>query len=137
MQYETKKGKWSKRFLETRGGQVFVSKNDKVSFQYRQVRSTTVEQNKEEFQINTLFFDVFTSNRSHSAPKPFVFVLKRRKLINDPCSRAYFAVEPAKAFEDPKDFIHIFAAEESIGFKLAAAIFDAKVSSLAPRKRPS
>jgi hypothetical protein len=31
VQYETKKGKWSKRFLETRGGQVFVSKNDKVS----------------------------------------------------------------------------------------------------------
>jgi hypothetical protein len=30
VQYETKTGKWSKRFLETRGGQVFVSKNDKV-----------------------------------------------------------------------------------------------------------
>ena len=30
IQCETKKGKWSKRWLETRGGQVFLSKNDKV-----------------------------------------------------------------------------------------------------------
>lgn len=28
--YETKKGKWSKRWLETRGGHVFLSKNGKV-----------------------------------------------------------------------------------------------------------
>lgn len=30
IQYETKKGKWSKRWLEIRGGQVFMSKNEKV-----------------------------------------------------------------------------------------------------------
>lgn len=39
--YETKKGKWSKRWLETRGGHVFLSKNGKVG-------------------LNTLFFDVYT-----------------------------------------------------------------------------
>jgi hypothetical protein len=31
VQYESKKGKWSKRWLETRGGQVFLAKNEKVS----------------------------------------------------------------------------------------------------------
>ena len=30
VQYETKKGKWSKKYLETRGGQLFLSKNEKV-----------------------------------------------------------------------------------------------------------
>lgn len=34
IQYETKKGKWSKRWLETRGGQVFMSKNEKVRPSY-------------------------------------------------------------------------------------------------------
>jgi hypothetical protein len=38
VQCETKKGKWTKRWLETRGGQIFLAKNEKVS----RVRHTTV-----------------------------------------------------------------------------------------------
>jgi hypothetical protein len=36
-------------------------------------------------------------------------------------------VEPASAFENPNDYLHVFSAEESIGWKLLAAIYDAKV----------
>lgn len=31
-------------------------------------------------------------------------------------------------FENPNDYSHVFCAEESIAWKLVAAIFDAKVS---------
>ena len=44
--------------------------------------------------------------------------------------RADDVVEPASSFENPSDYIHIFSAEDSIGWKLAAAIFDAKVCSV-------
>ncbi|CAD6570341.1 MAG: hypothetical protein TREMPRED_005734, partial [Tremellales sp. Tagirdzhanova-0007] len=100
--YETKKGKWSKRWLETRGGQVFLAKNEK---------------NKDEIQINTLFHDVYTVTRSYDSPKPFVFVLKR--------------MEPASAFENPEDYNHVFSCEELSGLSLAAAIYDARSYTLA------
>jgi hypothetical protein len=31
VQHETKRGKWSKRWIELRNGNVFVAKNDRVS----------------------------------------------------------------------------------------------------------
>lgn len=36
--------------------------------------------------------------------------------------------EPAASFENPDDYMYTFSAEEGIAFKLAAAIYDAKVS---------
>jgi hypothetical protein len=65
-QYENK-GKWSKRWLETRGGQVFMAKNEK---------------NKDEVQINTLFGDVYMMTRHIGAPRAFTFVIKRSRYLS-------------------------------------------------------
>ncbi|WVW78806.1 hypothetical protein I302_100768 [Kwoniella bestiolae CBS 10118] len=97
VQYETKKGKWTKRWLETRGGQVFLAKNEK---------------NKDEIHINSLFFDIYAVTRGYDAPKPSTFIMKR--------------VEPSSNFEDPSDYAHIFSCDEGLAFKLMAAIYDAK-----------
>ncbi|ORY22436.1 hypothetical protein BCR39DRAFT_551583 [Naematelia encephala] len=102
VQLETKKGKWSKRYLETRGGQLFLAKNEK---------------NKEEIHINTVFFDVHIVTRQMSTPKPFVFVLKR--------------MDPAASFENPNEYMYTFCAEEGTAWKLACAIYDARSYTLA------
>jgi hypothetical protein len=65
VQVETKPGKWNKRWLETRGGHIFLSKNEK---------------GKEEMQINTLFSDVYTPSQTYPSPQRHVFALKRREL---------------------------------------------------------
>lgn len=61
---ETKPGKWTKTWLDVRGGQVFLSKNEK---------------GKEEVHVSTLFSDVYTLRRAHNAPQSYTFVLKRRE----------------------------------------------------------
>ncbi|WWC87177.1 uncharacterized protein L201_002063 [Kwoniella dendrophila CBS 6074] len=101
VQYETKKGKWSKKWLETRGGQVFLAKNEK---------------NKDEVHINTLFFDIYAVTRGYDSPRPSTFIMKR--------------VEPASNFENPSDYAHVFSCDEGLAFKLMAAIYDAKSYAL-------
>ncbi|WWC59133.1 uncharacterized protein I303_101681 [Kwoniella dejecticola CBS 10117] len=102
VQYEAKKGKWTKKWLETRGGQVFLAKNEK---------------NKDEVHFNTLFFDIYAITRGYDSPRPSTFMLKR--------------VEPAANFEDPQDYAHVFSCDEGIAFKLMAAIYDAKSYTIA------
>lgn len=63
VQHESK-GKWNKRWLEVRGGQVFLSKNEK---------------GKDELHVSTLFSDVYTIRKQIQAPQPYVFALKRCK----------------------------------------------------------
>jgi hypothetical protein len=64
VQLETKLGKWSKRWMETRGGQIFLSKNEK---------------GKEEIQVNTIFSDIYVPSGTYAAPQRYVFALKRRE----------------------------------------------------------
>lgn len=64
VQLETKPGKWTKKWLDVRGGQVFLSKNEK---------------GKDEVHVSTLFSDVYTLRKPHNAPQPYTFALKRRK----------------------------------------------------------
>ncbi|OCF41586.1 hypothetical protein I317_04598 [Kwoniella heveanensis CBS 569] len=99
--YETKKGKWSKRWLETRGGQVFLAKNEK---------------NKDEIDINILFLDIYGMTRPYDSPKPSTFILKR--------------VEPAATFENASEYSYVFSCEDGLAFKLIAAIYDAKSYTL-------
>ncbi|KAK4685319.1 hypothetical protein P7C73_g4833, partial [Tremellales sp. Uapishka_1] len=97
-----RKGKWSKRWLETRGGQVFLAKNEK---------------NKDEIHINSSFFDVYTTTRPHKSPKPFVFIVKR--------------MEPAASFENSDEYSFTFCADDSTAWKLLSAIYDARSHNLA------
>ncbi|TYJ54436.1 hypothetical protein B9479_004946 [Cryptococcus floricola] len=99
--HESKKGKWSRRWLETRGGHVFLAKNDK---------------GKDEVHLNTLFFDVYSflssyNNQSHA------FMLKRS--------------EAAGNFEKREEWGHVFACESNEAFKLVGAIHEARSYTLA------
>ncbi|WVQ76715.1 hypothetical protein IAR50_006389 [Cryptococcus sp. DSM 104548] len=99
--YESKKGKWSRRWLETRGGHVFLAKNDK---------------GKDETHLNTLFFDVYSflspyNNQSHA------FMLKRS--------------EAAGNFEKREEWGFVFGCEGNEAFKLSGAIHDARSYTLA------
>lgn len=35
--------------------------------------------------------------------------------------------DPAKNFENPDEYMHVFSADEASGYRMASAIFDAKV----------
>ncbi|KAL7424585.1 hypothetical protein Q5752_000269 [Cryptotrichosporon argae] len=102
VQCETRRGKWSKRWLETRGGQIFLAKNDK---------------GKDEVHVNTQFVDVYSHTTPCAAPKPYTFALKRH--------------EPAAAFEAAGEHVTTIAADDQVGFKLFAACFDARSYALA------
>ena len=84
-------------------------------------------------QINTLLHDVYTTTRLYPSPRSFVFIMKRSEssLAGDhrPKTDA-MPVDPGSSFENPSDYLHIFAAEESIGLKLMSAVYDAKVSDV-------
>ncbi|WOO77800.1 uncharacterized protein LOC62_01G001362 [Vanrija pseudolonga] len=99
---ETKRGKWSKRWLETRGGQIFLSKNEK---------------GKDEMQVNTQFSDTYSCARSQTAPMPYVFAFKR--------------FEPAASFENPTEHVQYVACDDPTGYKLSLASYDARSYTIA------
>ncbi|KAL1408423.1 hypothetical protein Q8F55_005235 [Vanrija albida] len=102
VQFETKRGKWSKRWLETRGGQIFLSKNEK---------------GKDEMQVNTLFSDTYSCMRSQTAPYPYVFAFKR--------------FEPAASFENPSEHVQYVSCDDPTGYKLSLAAYDARSYTIA------
>lgn len=103
MQLETKRGKWSKRWLEARGGQIFLSKNEK---------------GKDEMQINALFSDTYVPVRGYaSAPRQYVIALKR--------------LEAAATFENASEHIVYLCAEDTTGWKLATACYASRSFSMA------
>ncbi|KIR54444.1 hypothetical protein I315_02926 [Cryptococcus gattii Ru294] len=99
--YETKKGKWSKRWLETRGGHVFLSKNGK---------------GKDEVHLNTLFFDVYTMLGDYDK-KSYVFTLKRGEISAN--------------FVDLGEYRYVFTCDGKEAWKLVSSIYDAKSYTLA------
>lgn len=67
VQYETKPGKWSKRYLELHDGHVFIAKNDKG-------REST-------FLCSSANFEVYKLGQGYKPPKGYnqVMMLKSRK----------------------------------------------------------
>ncbi|KLT44050.1 hypothetical protein CC85DRAFT_283823 [Cutaneotrichosporon oleaginosum] len=102
VQLETKPGKWAKKWLDVRGGQVFLSKNEK---------------GKDEVHINTLFSDVYTVRKSRQAPMPYTFALKR--------------LDAAASFQEPSEYISFLAADDATGWKLHSAIFASRSFAMA------
>lgn len=102
VQLETKPGKWVKKWLDVRGGQVFLSKNEK---------------GKDEVHISTLFSDVYTVRKNRGAPMPSTFALKRQ--------------DAAASFQNPAEYISYLAADDATGWKLHSAIFSSRSFALA------
>ncbi|KAI0953621.1 hypothetical protein AcW1_007795 [Taiwanofungus camphoratus] len=88
VQYEYKRGKWQKRWMELREHSLWLSK-----------RNT---QGKDQtFLCSLNNFDAYYVTRPHKAPKPYVFAVK--------------STDSLAFFENTADYVHVFSAGEGEG----------------------
>jgi hypothetical protein len=102
LEYEVKRGKWSKRWMELRDNGLWISKR---------------EHGKDEvFLCKLTNFDVYSVTRVMKTPKPFVFAVK--------------STENLSLFENTADYLHTFCCKEKEGLEWMMNILLARVSSL-------
>ncbi|KDQ62615.1 hypothetical protein JAAARDRAFT_466334 [Jaapia argillacea MUCL 33604] len=87
VQWEAKRGKWSKRWLELREHSLWLSKRD-----------TGKDQT---FLCSLSNFDAYSITRLHKSPKPFVFAVK--------------STDNLSFFEDTADYLHVFSCGQKEG----------------------
>ncbi|THH15842.1 hypothetical protein EW146_g4687 [Bondarzewia mesenterica] len=87
VEYESKKGKWNKRWLQLREHSLWLSKRDTGK--------------DETFICSLSNFDAYQVTRSHKSPKPFVFAVKSTDNLN--------------FFENAADYVHIFSCGDKDG----------------------
>ncbi|KAF6754863.1 hypothetical protein DFP72DRAFT_812127 [Ephemerocybe angulata] len=86
IEWEVKRGKWSKRWLQLREHSLWLSKRE----------------GKEEVLLCSLSnFDAYFISRAHRAPKPFAFAVK--------------STDSLTFFENAADYVHNFSCNESNG----------------------
>jgi len=89
LEYEVKRGKWSKRWMELRDNGLWISKR---------------EHGKDEtFLCKLTNFDVYSVTRVMKTPKPFVFAVK--------------STENLSLFENTADYLHTFCCKEKEGLE--------------------
>ncbi|KAH9480829.1 hypothetical protein JR316_0007430 [Psilocybe cubensis] len=87
IEWEVKRGKWSKRWLHLREHNLYLAKRDN---------------GKDEVLICSLSnFDAYTITRHHRAPKPFAFAVK--------------STDNLSFFENTADYMHTFSCNEKDG----------------------
>ncbi|KAF9026152.1 hypothetical protein BDZ89DRAFT_1135014 [Hymenopellis radicata] len=87
VEWEIKRGKWTKRWLSLREHSLFLSKR---------------ERGKDETLLCSLSnFDAYTVIRVHKSPKPYVFAIKSTDNIS--------------FFENTADYLHVFSCPKSDG----------------------
>lgn len=87
VEWEYKRGKWTKRWLELREHSLWISKR---------------QGNKDAVVICTLAnFDAYTVTRVHKSPKPFIFSVK--------------SVQNMRMFENISDYHHVFSCDATDG----------------------
>ncbi|KAL5501764.1 hypothetical protein ACEPAH_9024 [Sanghuangporus vaninii] len=95
--YESKKGKWSKRWLELREHGLWISKR---------------EGKDDEFLCSLSVFDAYVVTRIHKAPRGFTFAVK--------------STDPITLFENKADYLHVFSVPEETGIAWLEAIWRAR-----------
>lgn len=87
VEWESKRGKWSKRWLQLREHSLWISKRDN---------------GKDQTLLCSLSnFDAYHINRLYKAPKPFVFAVK--------------STDKLSFFEDASDYLHVISCSEKEG----------------------
>ncbi|KZT32887.1 hypothetical protein SISSUDRAFT_1054935 [Sistotremastrum suecicum HHB10207 ss-3] len=87
VEWESKRGKWSKRWMELREHSLSLSKKDNSK--------------DEVFLCSLSNFDAYLPIRKHRSPKTFVFALK--------------SCDNYSLFENPADYFHTFSCDERTG----------------------
>ncbi|KAL5482465.1 hypothetical protein ACEPAI_9059 [Sanghuangporus weigelae] len=95
--YESKRGKWSKRWLELREHGLWLSKR---------------EGKDDEFLCSLSAFDAYVVTRIHKAPRGFTFAVK--------------STDPITLFENKADYLHVFSVPEETGIAWLEAIWRAR-----------
>jgi len=110
LEYEAKRGKWSKRWMELRDNSLWLSKRDTGK--------------DEVFLCKLSNFDVYSVTRVMKTPKPFVFAVK--------------STENLSLFENTADYLHTFCCKEKEGLEWMMNILLARscVSYLGRRPQP-
>ncbi|EIN12515.1 hypothetical protein PUNSTDRAFT_49814 [Punctularia strigosozonata HHB-11173 SS5] len=87
VEWESKRGKWNKRWLHLREHGLWLSKKD--------------SSRDDQFLCSLSNFDVYAVTRQHKSPKPFVFAVK--------------STEPLSFFENTADYNHFFSCSDKDG----------------------
>ncbi|KAJ7022420.1 hypothetical protein C8F04DRAFT_1138144, partial [Mycena alexandri] len=90
VEWEAKRGKWSKRYLRLREHSLWLSKRESVK--------------DEVFLCSLSNFDAYNVTRLHKAPKPFCFAVK--------------STDNLSFFENTADYLHMFACNQRDGEKM-------------------
>ncbi|KIK47509.1 hypothetical protein CY34DRAFT_799228 [Suillus luteus UH-Slu-Lm8-n1] len=98
VEYESKKGKWSKRWMELREHSLWLAKRDTGK--------------DETFLCSLSNFDAYYITRKHKSPKPFVFAIKSTDNIS--------------LFENVSDYVHILSCNQKDGERWMEAILVAR-----------
>ncbi|KAI0058260.1 hypothetical protein BV25DRAFT_1810990 [Artomyces pyxidatus] len=98
VEWESKKGKWNKRWLELREHGLWLSKKDNGK--------------DETFLCSLANFDAYTVTRLHKSPKPFVFAVK--------------STDNLTFFENAADYVHVFCCPDKDGQKWLEGILLAR-----------
>ncbi|KAJ7781708.1 hypothetical protein DFH07DRAFT_728906 [Mycena maculata] len=98
VEWEIKRGKWTKRYLRLREHSLFLCKRDNGK--------------DEVFLCSLSNFDAYNVTRLHKAPKPFVFAVK--------------STDNLSFFENTADYLHIFACNPRDGDKWVEKILLAR-----------
>ncbi|KAG1855843.1 hypothetical protein C8R48DRAFT_608683, partial [Suillus tomentosus] len=98
IEYESKKGKWSKRWMELREHSLWLAKRDTGK--------------DETFLCSLSNFDAYYITRKRKSPKPFVFAIKSTDNIS--------------LFENVSDYVHILSCNQKDGERWMEAILVAR-----------
>ncbi|KAI0269800.1 hypothetical protein BC834DRAFT_819570 [Gloeopeniophorella convolvens] len=98
IEWESKRGKWSKRWLELREQGLWLSKKDNGK--------------DETFLCSLANFDAYVVTRLHKSPKPYVFAVK--------------STDNLTFFESAADYVHTFCCSEKDGLKWVESILLAR-----------
>lgn len=98
VEWESKRGKWSKRWMELREHGLWLSKRDTGK--------------DETFLCSMSNFDAYYVTRRHKSPKPFVFAIK--------------STDHLSLFENAADYLHVFSCNQRDGEKWMEAILVAR-----------
>ncbi|KAI6129793.1 hypothetical protein EDD16DRAFT_1471111 [Pisolithus croceorrhizus] len=98
IEWESKRGKWSKRWMELREHGLWLSKRDTGK--------------DETFLCSMSNFDAYYVTRRHKSPKPFVFAIK--------------STDHLSLFENAADYLHVFSCNQRDGEQWMEAILVAR-----------
>ncbi|KAJ7066732.1 hypothetical protein C8F01DRAFT_981202 [Mycena amicta] len=102
VEWEYKRGKWTKRFMRLRESALWLTKR---------------ENGKDEICLCSVSsFDAYYLTRPHKAPKPFTFAVK--------------STDNLSLFENTADYVHIFSCDTNEGQKWAEMVLLARVRAV-------